>query len=141
MEHIDEQLRCEMFWIIICTGVVLLVFAGASRSPHHVQRDPRRSFTAQQRTVIFARAGNQCEHFDIIGRRCTAAPTHADHVFPWSKGGSTTASNAQALCARHNLIKGSAVVPTIHIARLERRRRRYFPPGVPVEVVWRTGRQ
>lgn len=137
----DIQLnRYSMFWLILGIGIVLLVIAGAGRSSHQVQRDPRRSFTAQQRTAIFARAGNQCEHFNILGRRCTAAPTHADHVIPWSRGGSTTASNAQALCARHNLIKGSAVVPTVHIARLERRRRRYFPPGVPVDVVWRTGR-
>ncbi len=32
---------------------------------------------------------------------------HADHVFAFSKGGETTTSNGQALCATCNLKKGS----------------------------------
>lgn len=31
---------------------------------------------------------------------------HADHIVPWSKGGTTTADNCQMLCRDCNLKKG-----------------------------------
>jgi len=131
-----------MLWVIIVAAIIIVLLASGLRhgGTSGDQRDPKRAFTAQQRAVIFSRAQNQCEHFSLFGRRCTATPTHADHIVPWSRGGATTPSNAQALCARHNLSKGSSIVPAIHVARLERRRRRYFPAGTPVDVVWKVRR-
>jgi 5-methylcytosine-specific restriction endonuclease McrA len=35
------------------------------------------------------------------------AEMDADHVSPWSKGGSTTADNCQMLCRTHNQAKGN----------------------------------
>lgn len=130
-----------MLWLIAILAAVVIVAMLRSRSGTATQRDPQRGFTTTQRLAIFSRSHNQCEHFGIFGRRCPSSPTHADHIYPWSRGGATTVSNAQALCARHNLVKGSSIVPVLHIARLERRRRRYFPPGVPVDVVWRVRRR
>lgn len=104
-----------------------------------VQRDPQRAFSEAQRRAIFARAGNRCEHVSTLGLRCKARPSHADHVHPWSKGGATTLANAQALCARHNLQKGSREPSSWYLRRLERRRRSYFPPGEPAHVAWRVG--
>ena len=104
-----------------------------------VQRDPQRAFSEAQRQAIFARAGHRCEHTSLVGRRCTVRPTHADHVHPWSKGGATTLANAQALCSRHNLQKGSRVPSSWYLHRPERRRRTYFPPGEPASVAWRVG--
>ena len=34
---------------------------------------------------------------------------HADHIFPYSKGGKTILKNAQALCANCNLKKGNKI--------------------------------
>ena len=106
-----------------------------------VQRDPQRTFAEAQRQAIFARAQHRCEHVSALGLRCRARPSHADHIHPWSKGGATTLANAQALCARHNLQKGSRVPSRWYVHRLERRRRSYFPPGEPESVVGLIGRR
>lgn len=116
--------------------VVALRRAGSAR----VQRDPQRMFSAAQRVAIFRRAGNRCEHKATFGR-CTAGPTHADHIYPWSKGGATTLANGAALCARHNLSKGARTPSGIYKWRLERSRRSYFPTGMPCDVVWKVGRR
>lgn len=115
--------------------LVLRYAAGAAT----VQKDSKRAFTSSQRTAAFTRAGNQCEHFGLFGRRCTASPSHADHIYPHSKGGATTLSNCQALCARHNLAKSAHVPSRLYVARLERRRASYFPPGTPTDVSWKVG--
>lgn len=39
------------------------------------------------------------EHFEL-------SEMHADHIVPWSKGGTTTADNCQMLCRDCNLKKG-----------------------------------
>ncbi|MEG3615206.1 HNH endonuclease [Isoptericola haloaureus] len=101
------------------------------------RRDPVRRFSASQRRAIFDRAGSRCEHKPLLGPRCAEVPTHGDHVYPWSRGGATVLSNAQALCARHNRRKGARVPGAWYLRRLQRRRRDYFPPGEDPEVVWR----
>lgn len=125
--------------IAIGVGVVAGAAGALRRRPVGRQRDPQRAFTEPQRRAIFARAGDRCEHTSTFGLRCKATPSHADHVHPWSKGGATTLANAQALCARHNLQKGSHVPSTWYLYRLERRRQAYFPPGEPASVAWRVG--
>ena len=117
-------------------GIVAL---GRRGGLHIVQRDPQRAFSEPQRQAIFARAGGRCEHVAALGLRCRALPSHADHVYPWSKGGATALANAQALCARHNLQKGSSVPSAWYRHRLERRRRSYFPPDEPAAISWRVG--
>jgi len=126
---------------IVVVAIIMAVAAFRSAGQRTIQKDPQRAFTAAQRTAGFARCGNRCEHISIFGRRCTAAPTHGDHVWPHSKGGATTLANFAGLCARHNLMKGARTPSRWAIRRLERRRRNYFPPGHPVEVVWRVGRR
>jgi superfamily II DNA or RNA helicase len=54
------------------------------------------------RRSIFDAAGGRCSKCDVrIG-----VDFHADHVIPYSMGGATALINAQALCARCNLVKG-----------------------------------
>lgn len=130
--------RLEIAVVALAAVGVLVGFVRRSGEAS-VQRDPQRLFSDSERRAIFARAGDRCEHVSMLGRRCHAAASHADHVHPWSKGGATTLANAQALCARHNLTKAGGVPPRWSVHRLEQRRRRYFPPGVPVAVVWRIG--
>lgn len=112
------------------------VWRGARRKMPRGRRhlDPVRLFSSEQRREIFARAGGRCEHFNLLGMRCRRAPQHADHVYPHSKGGATSLVNAQALCAWHNERKGAKVPSRLAVARLEHRRRSYFPPGTAVEV-------
>ena len=119
-------------------AIVALLAARARGSSRRDWRDPRRNFTSNDRATGFARAGNQCEHIGLFGRRCSAAPSHGDHHYPWSKGGATSLSNFVALCARHNLSKGNKVPSRWYTRRLERRRRAYFPPGTRTEIVWGT---
>ena len=124
--------------IIIALCVLSVVIILVRTAGHGTaQKDPQRIFTPVQRAEGFARARNQCEHFNVIGRRCTDAPTHGDHHYPHSKGGATTLSNFVALCARHNLAKSSHVPGHFATRRLERRRQTYFPPGSRVDIVWR----
>lgn len=125
--------------LVVIAALVLVVFAVSWSGRGGRQRDPRRAFTTAERLRLFARAGNRCEYKPIILPRCVAAPTHADHIYPWSRGGATSISNGQALCARHNLAKSNWVPTVFYIRRLERRRRSYFPPGERVEIVYRIG--
>jgi len=124
--------------IILCAVSVVILVARAS-GHSSTQKDPQRSFTSAQRAQGFARALNQCEHFNVFGRRCTDGPTHGDHHHPHSKGGSTTLSNFVALCSRHNLTKSNHVPTHFATRRLERRRRAYFPRDVRTDIVWRVG--
>ena len=123
--------------IVVILIVVILVMRASGRGT--TQKDPRRVFTQSQRVEGFTRARNQCEHFNVFGRRCTDAPTHGDHHHPHSRGGATTLSNFVALCARHNLTKSNHIPTHFATRRLERHRQTYFPPGVRTDIVWRVG--
>lgn len=127
-------------WLVILAGVLLFGgVASLARRRQTIQKDPQRAFSAAQRTAGFARCQNRCEHISLLGRRCKAQAVHGDHIWPHSRGGATTLANFAGLCARHNLVKGARTPSRMAIRRLERRRRAYFPPGQPVEVVWRIG--
>lgn len=74
-------------------------------NPEVALKDSSRSFTDDERFVIWVRSGKQCA-------TCQARISHdemeADHVRPWAKGGSTNLANAQALCLPCNRKKGSS---------------------------------
>ncbi len=94
---------------------------------------------AAERQRSFTRAGNRCEFKRPFWFRCNGAAQHADHIYPWSCGGATSLANFQALCAHHNTSKGATIPSKFYIWRLERRRRRYFPPNESVKVNWHIG--
>ncbi|MFD6093402.1 HNH endonuclease [Oerskovia sp. NPDC060338] len=125
--------------VVVLVLVVAVVGPLLRPSPSRGDCDPQRLFTPAQRHEGFARAQGRCEHVGSFGLRCSARPTHGDHVYPWSRGGATAMDNYQALCAVHNLRKGAKVPSAFYMWRLARRRRRYFPPGVPTRVEWRIG--
>lgn len=62
----------------------------------------RRRFNTAERQQLFLRSGGNCEKCDAP----LLKSWHADHVIPFSQGGSTVISNAQALCPACNLKKG-----------------------------------
>jgi HNH endonuclease len=99
-------------------------------------RDPRRTFSRAQKAVLLGRAGHRCEHHTwLLGRCRQTEALQADHVHPHSRGGVTDVANGQALCQRHNRRKAARVPWGWELARLERRRRTYFPPGSVAAVV------
>ncbi|WP_430869231.1 HNH endonuclease [Demequina aurantiaca] len=105
------------------------------RGPRSSRRDPWRVFKYSPRAEVLNRAGGRCEGaFILFWGRCGNAAAEADHVFPYSKGGPTVVSNAQALCKSHNLRKGNMIPPWWYIRGLEKRRHSYFPEGSDVRV-------
>lgn len=96
------------------------------------QQDPRRIFCAADRKAAFDRAGNRCEYEGWLGLRCRRPAHHADHFYPWTRGGATSIRNLVAACTACNLHKSSHMPTPGAKRRLERRRRRYFPAGVDV---------
>ena len=92
-----------------------------------------------EKVALLERAGHRCEHHSwLLGRCRETEALQADHVHPHSRGGATDVANGQALCRRHNRGKAARVPWGWELARLERRRRAYFPPG-PVTAVVRHG--
>jgi hypothetical protein len=69
--------------------VALIITVLIIRSRDVRRRDPVRRFTRQQRREGMARAGGQCEMEAGFRRRCSRPAEHGDHLYPWSKGGST----------------------------------------------------
>lgn len=65
-----------------------------------------RQFGSSQRMVIYLRSDGRCQQCQAAIQLSTF---HADHIVPWSKGGPTTLSNAQALCPSCNLAKSSTM--------------------------------
>lgn len=101
-------------------------------------RDPQRRFAGPTRAAVLARAGHRCEHQVLLLWRCPATSRlEVDHVHPHSRGGSTSLSNGQTLCAMHNRQKGARIPFTWELRLLTRRRARYAPPGMPTTVTRR----
>jgi len=63
---------------------------------------PRR-FNRTQRHVLMAMAAGRCRQCGVL---LTRANTHADHMKPYARGGTTEVTNGQLLCARCNQRKG-----------------------------------
>ena len=91
--------------------------ATLGRSPHGWQHNRlvqalpvcllvNRQFSQRQATVVLIRDLWTCK---ACGERLTRATAHIDHIFPWSRGGTTSVLNAQALCQRCNLTKGASL--------------------------------
>jgi hypothetical protein len=99
-------------------------------------RDPRRIFSRADKAELLERAGHRCEdHSWLLGRCREIRALQADHVHPHSCGGATDVANGQALCRRPNRRKAARVPWGWELARMERRRRAYFPPGSVPAVV------
>jgi len=74
--------------------------------PDLVPKDGRRSYTRDERLIIWRRDNQACME---CGKSVDFDDMHADHVVPHSTGGQTTLSNAQCLCTKCNQQKSSRV--------------------------------
>ena len=124
--------------VIAVTIFVLRGIAMATSATRRRRRRDRaarlgRSFTSEQKALGHRRAGNRCE-FSVGMHRCRARSVHGDHFYPFSRGGATTLKNFVAACEYHNLSKGAAMPSTFEKARIEARRKGYFPALTPVQV-------
>lgn len=72
--------------------------------PELTLKDTARSFTEDERFVIWVRSGKQCAVCQIS---VSHEEMEADHVQAWAKGGATNLANAQGLCVTCNRKKGS----------------------------------
>lgn len=120
---------------------IILLIVIVVRAPHPLRgprirrRDAQRGYKIALRNEIMSAAGFRCEspRFLIWGR-CATEATQVDHIYPWSRGGPTTRTNGQALCAAHNQAKSASTPAWWYVLGLERRRKLYYPIGTPVRV-------
>lgn len=62
------------------------------------------------RFQVLARDEFTCKYCGASPRKDSSVSLHIDHIIPWSKGGKTTLSNLQTLCAACNLGKSNIIV-------------------------------
>ena len=91
------------------------VFALEEKKVSFVEKDKQQAFSEAQRIAIYLRDGGICRICMDNGKpenECVAPwhDFHADHIIPFSQGGSTTIDNGQVLCSVHNLQKGANYV-------------------------------
>lgn len=125
--------------IAIIGAIALILIVRAVKKSLPVNKDEQRMFTGPQKQEAKRRAGMRCEH-SSLGFRCSKPGEHADHIYPHSKGGRTSMSNCQSLCAPHNLRKSAQLPSKFYMSRLETRRGRYFPEGIDPRVEWHAGK-
>lgn len=116
--------------VLFALGFVLKV----ARKFKRIHKDGARLYSERDRNIGFARAGGRCEMEGFLWFRCSRAAKHGDHHYPHSRGGATTMQNFVAACAKCNMSKGAKVPTRMASKRMENRRRKYFPKGVPVTV-------
>lgn len=79
----------------------------AEWAPALPRRDPKRTFSLDERAAMYYRDGGCCQA-DGCGVPVPFTEFHADHVIAWTHGGATTLANGQVLCQQHNLSKGAS---------------------------------
>ena len=117
-------------WVaLVACAVLWRVLAWFARQPRltSLVRDPVRMFTSEQRRAGFDRCQRRCE-FDgwLPWLRCAGRVEHADHWFPWSKGGATSPANLVGACRWHNLSKSAAWPTRAQTGRIAARRAKYW---------------
>jgi superfamily II DNA or RNA helicase len=69
----------------------------------------RRRFNKKERQALYLAADGKSE----MSGQPLGDDWHADHVKPWSLGGTTTMDNAQALTAAENIRKGASTIESV----------------------------
>lgn len=67
-----------------------------------------RDFSPETKQSIYEKQEGKCAW---CGEEIPLSTAQADHILPWSKGGSTVSGNCQILCKRCNLLKSDSIEP------------------------------
>lgn len=110
---------------LACSAVViwLIVSAKGALMPYNAVSSAGPGFSG-----VSAVAADLCEMEAGFRRRCSRPAEHGDHLYPWSKGGSTSLQNVVAACAGCHRRKGARIPSPGQQERIERRRRDYVVP-------------
>lgn len=136
LDHLlDAGTSPVLVGVLVLVALLVALNGLTGRRKHPL--DPQRLFTTEQRAALFELCGQRCEHRHPLWLRCRQPATHADHVYPHSRGGVTELRNGQGLCRFHNLSKSAKIPSSWYMRSLARRRRRYYPAGAPRDVAWR----
>lgn len=119
-----------VLFVLIPLLVGIIARLAVANRDRRLATDPQRLFTAGQRRLARGLAQGRCEQESFPFVRCRRVGAHADHWFPWSRGGASTDQNLVWACTRHNLAKSSRVPTGFQTLRLEARRARYFAGDV-----------
>ena len=119
-----------LFVLISLLVLVVVARLAVANRKRRLETDPQRPFTTGQRRLARRLAQGRCEQESLPFVRCRRIGAHADHWFPWSRGGASTDQNLVWACTRHNLAKSARVPTAFQTLRLEARRARYFPGDV-----------
>ncbi|MBE7162923.1 MAG: HNH endonuclease, partial [Williamsia herbipolensis] len=137
-----SQFPAHYPWLVALLAVVVVarMVRIARVAIHNGPRDRVRLFTSADKKILLARAGHRCEHHSVIGgRRCSSTEKlEADHIHPWSRGGSTHLSNGQILCKTHNREKRAAIPWNRTLLRMAENRAAYYPTDVDRAIVRKT---
>jgi hypothetical protein len=86
---------------------ILLDFANSSLEEYGIiQLDSKRTFTLAEKTVRFNKVGGKCECCNV--NIPSPEMSEADHIIPYSQGGTTTIDNLQITCRSCNRSKGNS---------------------------------
>lgn len=121
-----NELFTAVVWVAILRVVWKVMFWSIRKLRKRHQRRMARAFAADMRANGFRRAGGQCEFSNGL-TRCRNRAEHADHFYPFTHGGATSMQNLVAACSGHNLSKGAKIPSQMEKARIEARRKAYFP--------------
>lgn len=96
-----------MVWLVVAPVLVVLLLCVLlwPQPKPKVPKDgkgPRR-FPEEEAAKAKRACHGRCQHRSLLGLgpRCKERPCKLLHVFPWAKGGPSTADNAMAVCRRH----------------------------------------
>lgn len=111
LEHGDDDKRCELIdGTPLHPNYALATLAKAtfrrlvfSTDGEQVDLGRRvRGFPAHLKDALLVRARGRCQH---AGCDAPLSWLQADHLIPWSRGGTTSIANGQILCDPHNKLK------------------------------------
>lgn len=88
--------------------ITQFLFEGVALNPH-IDLDPNRTFTFEERMILFRRAAGKCQlscNGKVCGRQLDFGDSVVDHITPHSKGGSTLLENGRLAYRSCNIARG-----------------------------------
>jgi hypothetical protein len=79
-----------------------------------------RHIPAAVRDEVYTRDKGRCTYLGRTGKRCGSTQAlQIDHIEPFSRSGTSTASNLRLLCAKHNRLAAEEIMGRVYVRRRE----------------------